>query len=252
MALGEKLCNARLARKQSASDVATATRMKTQVVEAIEKEDFRRIPAPIYAKGFIRIYAEHVGLDPEPLVNEYMERFAGNAAGRPGAKRAPEAQIPVAKILQKSLSAETEPAPAVAAPPAEPDLFTAAPPAPELGAPQVPRFEKPSEPRRPLVPVRIPAALSKSVATAAATAKQNVMAGVRSAAGFRQTAAGLLKSVPARVAVGVAAVIVVIFVASAMSRCSAPTVAPSVTGEGGSPAKEPIELAVDPPAPYVD
>jgi len=75
MALGNQLREARRRMKQTASEVAAATRMKVQIVEAIEKEDFSKIAAPIYGKGFIRLYAEHVGLDPRPLVAEYTARF---------------------------------------------------------------------------------------------------------------------------------------------------------------------------------
>lgn len=75
MALGEKLRNARLNAKLTTAQVAAATCMKVQIVEDIEREDFRRVAAPIYGKGFIRLYAERVGLDPVPLVEEYMGRF---------------------------------------------------------------------------------------------------------------------------------------------------------------------------------
>ena len=75
MALGSQLREARRRMKQTASAVAAATRMKVQIVEAIEKEDFSKIAAPVYGKGFIRLYAEHVGLDPRPLIEEYMVRF---------------------------------------------------------------------------------------------------------------------------------------------------------------------------------
>ena len=64
MALGEQLREAaHAARSLTASEVAAATRMKVQIVEAIEQEDFSKIAAPIYGKGFIKLYAEHVGLD---------------------------------------------------------------------------------------------------------------------------------------------------------------------------------------------
>jgi len=75
MALGSQLREARRRMKLTASEVAAATRMKVQIVEAIEKEDFSKIAAPIYGKGFIRLYAEHVGLKAQPLIREYMERF---------------------------------------------------------------------------------------------------------------------------------------------------------------------------------
>ncbi len=62
-------------KKLTASEVAGGTRMKVQVVTAIEEENFDIIAAPIYAKGFIRLYAEFVGLDATQLVAEYVERF---------------------------------------------------------------------------------------------------------------------------------------------------------------------------------
>ncbi len=78
MALGEQLRNARLARKETVSQVASATRILVQQIEAIEREDFSRFPAVIYGKGFIRLYAEHVGLDPKPLIAEYLARVAAS------------------------------------------------------------------------------------------------------------------------------------------------------------------------------
>jgi hypothetical protein len=77
MALGEKLRKARLERKLTTSQVAAATRMKVQIVEGLEREDFSKIAAPIYGKGFIKLYAEEVGLDPRPLVAEYVEMLGG-------------------------------------------------------------------------------------------------------------------------------------------------------------------------------
>lgn len=75
MSLGEELQKARKARRLTASEVAAGTRMKVQIVDAIEQEDFGKIAAPIYAKGFIKLYAEYVGLDPKPLIDEYISRY---------------------------------------------------------------------------------------------------------------------------------------------------------------------------------
>ncbi len=72
MALGQKLRRAREAMRLTPSEVAMRTRMKVQTVEELEKEDFSRIAAPIYGKGFIKLYAECVGLDPRPLIEEYV------------------------------------------------------------------------------------------------------------------------------------------------------------------------------------
>jgi len=75
MALGAKLQEAREKRKLSPSEVAAGTRMKVQIVEDLEREDFSRIAAPVYGKGFIKLYAEFVGLKPRPLIDEYVARF---------------------------------------------------------------------------------------------------------------------------------------------------------------------------------
>jgi len=75
MKLGDELRRARLARKLTTSQIAAATRMKIQVVEALEREDFSSIAAPIYSKGFIKLYAEYVGLDPKPLIDDFVNRF---------------------------------------------------------------------------------------------------------------------------------------------------------------------------------
>lgn len=71
MALGEQLRDARRKMNLTASEVAAATRVKVQLIEDIENENFERIAAPIYGKGFIKLYAEYVALDPRPLIAEY-------------------------------------------------------------------------------------------------------------------------------------------------------------------------------------
>lgn len=71
--IGNRLKTAREKRNMKPSDVARATRIKTQYVEAIEQNEFHVLIAPIYAKGFIRLYAECVGIDPAPLVRQFNE-----------------------------------------------------------------------------------------------------------------------------------------------------------------------------------
>ncbi len=113
MGLGEELKQARQRRRLTTSEIAARTRMKVQTVEQLEEEDFSRIAAPIYAKGFIRLYAEAVGLDSQALVNEYQERFVDGPA--PVTAAAPDA-------VEEPAPPAPEPAPVPAAD-AEPDLF---------------------------------------------------------------------------------------------------------------------------------
>lgn len=76
---GETLRKKREEKGLSLGDVAQKTNMLIQQVEALEKEDFSKIAAPIYGRGFVRLYCEAVGIeDPKPLVDEFMDIFLGN------------------------------------------------------------------------------------------------------------------------------------------------------------------------------
>ncbi|HMP90130.1 MAG TPA: helix-turn-helix domain-containing protein [Kiritimatiellia bacterium] len=72
--MGQKFRVARERKKMTLSRAAALTRIKIQHLEMMENDDFSRMPAPTYAKGFIRIYAGLLGLDPAPLVQEYVDR----------------------------------------------------------------------------------------------------------------------------------------------------------------------------------
>jgi cytoskeleton protein RodZ len=92
MALGEILKNARVQRGLTPSDVAENTHLMVQVVEDLEREDFRRVAAPIYGRGFIKLYAELLELDPEPLIRDFMDLYTG---GRAPAVRTKKVESPV-------------------------------------------------------------------------------------------------------------------------------------------------------------
>jgi len=93
MALGEILKKARLDMGISTSELAARTRMKKGMVEDLEREDFSKVAATIYGKGFIRLYAEQVGLDPNPLIDEYLSRFVAPDKGGKKSARAPEPEV---------------------------------------------------------------------------------------------------------------------------------------------------------------
>ena len=87
---GESLRRAREAKGLSRRDIADKTHMMERMVEALEREDFSRIAAPIYGRGFVKLYCEVVGLDPKPMVAAFMDIFgsdrlpsAGNAEDLP-------------------------------------------------------------------------------------------------------------------------------------------------------------------------
>lgn len=83
MAFGEILKNRRLELGWTQEYIAERTHMMTKTIEFLETEDVRKIPAPIYGRGFIRQYCAVLGLDPQPLVEEYMAVVGGSAADKP-------------------------------------------------------------------------------------------------------------------------------------------------------------------------
>jgi hypothetical protein len=74
--LGQKLKAAREAKGVSEQDAGMATKTLTKMIVAMESDDFSVMAAPTYAKGFIRLYAAYLGLNPDPLVEEYMAKHA--------------------------------------------------------------------------------------------------------------------------------------------------------------------------------
>ncbi len=119
MALGTILREAREQQGFSAAQVAEATHMMIQMVEEIEREDFQRIAAPIYGRGFVKLYAEFLNIDAEPLVKEFNEIFSGSR--RPVvATRAVKSAAPAPEASPPATKAPSAPAPAAGVAPAAP------------------------------------------------------------------------------------------------------------------------------------
>ncbi|MBO5751770.1 MAG: helix-turn-helix domain-containing protein [Kiritimatiellae bacterium] len=75
---GKTLRAAREAKGYTITQVAEITRLAPSTVESLENEDFSGIAAPIYGRGFVKLYCEAVGLEAKPLVSEFMDIFSGN------------------------------------------------------------------------------------------------------------------------------------------------------------------------------
>ena len=78
MEFGKSLREAREAKGYTTAQIAETTHMLVSIVEGLEKEDFSRIAAPIYGRGFVKLYCEAVGLEAKPFVEEFMEIMNGN------------------------------------------------------------------------------------------------------------------------------------------------------------------------------
>jgi transcriptional regulator with XRE-family HTH domain len=113
MALGKILRETREQQGYSVTQVAEATHMMIQIVEEIEREDFHRIAAPLYGRGFVKMYAEFLNIDAEPLVKEFNEIYSG--------ARRPAVATRVLKTISERPAAPVTPAtPAAPVAPAVP------------------------------------------------------------------------------------------------------------------------------------
>jgi cytoskeleton protein RodZ len=68
---GEQLRREREMRGVSIEEVSEATRISTRFLQALEEEQWERLPGGIFNRGFIRSVARYLGLDEEALVAEY-------------------------------------------------------------------------------------------------------------------------------------------------------------------------------------
>ena len=131
---GTKLREARESKGLSVKDVAEATRIKVQIIENLEDDDYSRIAAPIYGKGFIKLYSEHLGLDPAPLISSYVAATSEGQMPRKPRKKPvaaatrPEGERPPARWgnRKKAEEAVTEELPVEEAAPEEPGASASA------------------------------------------------------------------------------------------------------------------------------
>ena len=72
---GGRLRYERERRQIALKSIAESTKIGVTLLEGLERDDVSRWPSGIFRKSFIRSYAVAVGLDPEPIVREFVERY---------------------------------------------------------------------------------------------------------------------------------------------------------------------------------
>jgi cytoskeleton protein RodZ len=73
--IGNSLREARLRRHIEFADAEHGTKIRGKYLRALEDERFELLPSHTYIKGFLRSYAEYLGLDGQLYVDEYNSRF---------------------------------------------------------------------------------------------------------------------------------------------------------------------------------
>jgi len=141
---GNKFRKAREKKALSLDDVSHVTKIGSRMLQAIEDERFDLLPGGVFNKGFIRAYAQHVGLNDEDAINDYLaclrktqiDALEGSQLERPGQPRAAARQKPGSDKpgLDKQVPAKPGSS--------KPDSSSPGKPNPSKAAPGKPAFDK--------------------------------------------------------------------------------------------------------------
>src|SRR5215216_440782 len=73
--IGSSLREARLRQGYDLAEAEAGTKIRSKYLDALEEERFDVLPAPTYVKGFLRSYADFLGLDGQLYVDEFNARY---------------------------------------------------------------------------------------------------------------------------------------------------------------------------------
>ncbi len=100
---GERLKRERELREVSLEEVAKSTRIGSRFLEALENEQWERLPGGIFNRGFVRAVAHYLGLSEEDLLSEYDLARAEQKTETPVPQESgiprPSIWIPIAAVL---------------------------------------------------------------------------------------------------------------------------------------------------------
>src|SRR5207248_6950354 len=100
---GERLRRDRELRGVSREEISAATRIGSRFLEALENEQWERLPGGIFNRGFLRAIARFLGLDEDDLIAQYdlaiaESHFQIEASAMPPASQE-KAQTPSARFV---------------------------------------------------------------------------------------------------------------------------------------------------------
>ena len=84
--IGSSLRAVRMRQELELSQAEHDTRIRAKYLRALEDERFDVLPGAAYTKGFLRTYADYLGLDAQPFIDEYNTRFASEEEEAPPAQ----------------------------------------------------------------------------------------------------------------------------------------------------------------------
>lgn len=131
--LGTMLTRAREARGLTIDDAERDTRISKRYLAALEAEEFEVIPAPVYARGFLRSYSQYLGLDPKDALALFPRDEDAPSYEQPAR---PSNQTPLSPVSASRPAWKRPPHPGQQPPPSAPRPAARQAPAPSRQAPR--------------------------------------------------------------------------------------------------------------------
>ncbi len=82
----------------SSSEAEQATRIRAKYIEAIEAGDYDTLKDDVYSRGYVKNYADYLGLDTKPILKIYEQERAGQREMRRQSHRGRDVQLGVQPI----------------------------------------------------------------------------------------------------------------------------------------------------------
>jgi cytoskeleton protein RodZ len=97
--IGRALRAARQKQGKNLEEASRETRVRTDYLEALEREEFDALGSDVYVRGFLRSYARYLGLSPEKVIAAYERAFGGTPPPPAPVERSPGVGTTEAVIL---------------------------------------------------------------------------------------------------------------------------------------------------------
>lgn len=101
--IGNSLREARLRQGLDLARVEDDTKIRAKYLQGLEDERFEVLPSETYVKGFLRTYADYLGLDGQLYVDEYNSRFVTGDDYEPRPRRSSARAAPRARRQERRL-----------------------------------------------------------------------------------------------------------------------------------------------------
>jgi cytoskeleton protein RodZ len=85
--IGASLREARARRQLGYDQIEAETKIRSKYIRCMEDEQFDVLPSGTYVRGFLRTYADYLGLDGQLYVDEYSSRYGDLPEERPNRRR---------------------------------------------------------------------------------------------------------------------------------------------------------------------